>query len=216
MTRPGGWHHTQETKDIISDMKCGIRLTSEHRMKLSLSRIGQHHSLETCVKISKANTGMKLTEEQHNHMKKAMKQRWENPEYRAKVKLIRNSPEYKSRMSRSVKRLFEDPEYGKKVMHRRIPSKPEIQMDTLLKSLDLQYEYVGNGSMWIGCRNPDFINRDRSQIIEVWGDFYHKGQEPRLRIEYFNTFGFKTLIIWASELLNESQVTSKILAFEEL
>ena len=87
-------------------------------------------------------------------------------------------------------------------------NKSEKIIIDLFKQLDLPYKYVGDGSKIIGTLNPDFIHLKENKIIELFGDFYHKGknivynQTEEGRIKYFKKQGYNTLIIWASKLKN--------------
>jgi len=61
----GGRHHTQETKDRIRRHKLGIKLTKEHRKKISIALsgmgngfYGKTHIQEAKVKMSKAHKGL--------------------------------------------------------------------------------------------------------------------------------------------------------------
>jgi very-short-patch-repair endonuclease len=93
-----------------------------------------------------------------------------------------------------------DAGYRKKVCKRREMSIPEINFGSLVQEHNLPYQFVGNGEFWLGRRNPDFVHVSDLRLIEIWGDYYHKGQKPEDRAAYFEKFGYQTLVIWASEL----------------
>lgn len=50
------------------------------------------------------------------------------------------------------------------------------------------FTFVGDGKVIIGGKNPDFINEKNKKLIEVYGDYWHKGQNPQDRIDYFVKF----------------------------
>jgi very-short-patch-repair endonuclease len=50
----------------------------------------------------------------------------------------------------------------------------------------------------------------KKAIIELWGDYFHKGENPKDREEIFGRSGYKTLIIWASELKDLRLIASKV------
>lgn len=53
------------------------------------------------------------------------------------------------------------------------PTSLEKQMIDFIKQHNLPYKYVGDGSFWIGRKNPDFINiNGGKKLIEV-GNLYH-------------------------------------------
>jgi len=72
--------------------------------------------------------------------------------------------------------------------------------------------YVGDRKLWIKTkkrnRNPDFIIKGQKKVIELFGDYWHKGENPKYKIKEYNDVGYKCLILWESEIYNE---TGKIL-----
>jgi len=56
----------------------------------------------------------------------------------------------------------------------------------------------------------------QKKLIELYGDYWHKGQNPQKRINYFKKYGFKTLIIWEKEYKNNfAAVKGKLLVFNQ-
>jgi very-short-patch-repair endonuclease len=116
----------------------------------------------------------------------------------------------RDRIRVSLKKRCEEPGYLKRIMHRRTPSRPE---QTFI-DLSNEFQYVGNGQLIIDGKNPDFVCiNDDHKLIEIWGDFYHKGQNPHDRIKFFNDRGYQCLVIWASELSNKEKIMIKIRKF---
>lgn len=72
--------------------------------------------------------------------------------------------------------------------------------------------YVGNRKLWIRTkkanRNPDFIIEGQKKLIELFGDYWHKGENLKDKIKEYNDVGYECLILWESEIYNE---TGKIL-----
>jgi len=62
-----------------------------------------------------------------------------------------------------------------------------------------QLKYTGDFSFFVGTLNPDFILPDSKLCIDLFGDYWHSGENPEERIEYFLQRGFKLLVIWESE-----------------
>lgn len=58
----------------------------------------------------------------------------------------------------------------------------------------------------------------KKQFIELYGDYWHKGQDPQERIDFFRQYGFNTLIIWESELGEPEKVLArlKIFAYDKI
>ena len=73
---------------------------------------------------------------------------------------------------------------------------------------------MGNGRVILGGKNPDFINvNGKKLIIELFGKYWHTGENPKDREKIFVPFGYRTLVIWYSELRNEERVKNKIREF---
>jgi G:T-mismatch repair DNA endonuclease (very short patch repair protein) len=103
---------------------------------------------------------------------------------------------------------------------RRKPTAPELKLAALMEKHKLPYRYVGNGAVWFEGYNPDFINVNGAKgIIELFGDYWHTSKVKAWRETesgkqyHFAKFGFKTLILWESELRNERAVVNKIKTF---
>lgn len=107
------------------------------------------------------------------------------------------------------------PEYRKKVMHRRTMSGSEQVFASICNQYGFEYKFVGNGKLWIGDKNPDFVHVSDNLVIEIWGDFFHKGQDPQKRIDHFRKFGYKCIVIWASDLCRFDDIAEKIRRFEQ-
>jgi len=107
-----------------------------------------------------------------------------------------------------------DKEYARKVMSRRPMSKPEKEFQKIIEEYDLPYIFTGNVSnkvVVIGGKIPDFTHNTDKKVIEIWGDFFHKGQNPENRINYFKKFDYNCLVLWASEISrNRDEVLYKV------
>ena len=81
------------------------------------------------------------------------------------------------------------------------PNKAELLLQEILEEiLPGCYEYTGDGSVIIGGKNPDFISGNN--LIELFGDYWHRGEDPSKRIAGFRKYGFRTLVIWEKELID--------------
>lgn len=125
----------------------------------------------------------------------------------------RTFPEaWRKNMSDAAKRRCEDPIIRSKLqkgLHLR-PTKPEMTFKQLCLEHNLPYRYVGDGSFWIGRRNPDFVHNEEKCVIEIFGSYWHSSDEVNERIEYFRRYGFSCIIIWDYQL-NDSQEILKML-----
>lgn len=132
------------------------------------------------------------------------------------------SREHCREISRTKREKCKSPRYALetvsniKVIARNVrPTKPEQRMMAMLdRYFPKQWKYVGNGDLALGRLVPDFMNiNGKKQLIEVYGDYWHKGSNPQDRIDCFERFGYSTLVIWESELKNESQALEKLKQF---
>lgn len=206
-----GMKHTEEWKEENSKRHTG-NTYSVGRVQSEESNIKRSETLkgrpspmrgrtqteEAKVEIGKASKGNqyrlghKDSEETIQNKRKAQKKLWDDPVWR---------DEQQSRMAR-----------GNRLQR---PNKTEIKFLSLLDYLcPGDWKYVGDGSLMIDGKNPDFVNvNGKKQIIELYGDYWHKGQDPQDRIDIFTPFGYKTLVIWERELKDISMVTERIQEF---
>lgn len=128
-----------------------------------------------------------------------------------KMKRLWKNPEYAKNMSEKAKERWKDSEFAKKVFGTRGLSKEENKLFAVLQENWPNYwHYVGNGKLRIGGKYPDFINKEHKKIIELWGDYYHKGQNPQDRIDLFKQHDYSCIVIWASELKDKINIINKV------
>lgn len=202
-----GKKHSEETKKKMSFLmknKKNPMKNSEYVMKNRLSNIGKKISSETRIKMSDAKKGNK------NHFYHKTHTQISKDKIRKKVKELYKDNNFLKKYSRSLTKK---------------PNKLESLIMTLLdKFLPKHYEFVGDYSFWIDGKNPDFINKQKNHLIELFGDYWHsekitgksKQTEENERIQHFKKNGYKTLIIWEGELSDIEQVIHKILNFERV
>ena len=126
----------------------------------------------------------------------------------------------KKKIHCKVKEIWQDEKYVRQQIKAR--NVKQNKLETFLekylnKILPNEYKFVGDGEFILGGKNPDYINTNgQKKLIELYGDYWHKGQNPQDRIDYFRKFGFDTLVIWESELENLCSVKNKILQFNNV
>ncbi|MDD5169791.1 MAG: hypothetical protein PHN75_13295 [Syntrophales bacterium] len=129
------------------------------------------------------------------------------------------SDETRVRLSEARKANFRDPEYLKRFYKSMniSPNKPEKKILSLLENLyPGEWKYTGDFSFAINGKCPDFTNcNGQKKVIELYGDYWHRGQNPQDRIDAFKPFGFDTLVIWERELKNMESVKNKIQEFHK-
>lgn len=219
------------------------RKISESLMGHVGSNLGKKFSEEHKRKISEAHKGKIVSEEARQNMSRATKKMWDDPEYRKRMSeshtglpfqgLRHHSEETKKLMSQRAKERWEvpgfrenmikrrkeawqDPDYVRKQMKARNvqPNKPEQFLIDLFEEHGLPFRYVGAGDFILGGKCPDFLNYNgKKQLIELFGNYWHKGEDPQDRIDFFKGYGFSTLVIWESELSNPSDVLTRVESF---
>lgn len=94
------------------------------------------------------------------------------------------------------------------------PTKPELELLSFLHFVcPNQWRYVGDGKFWISNMNPDFIKPNTNMLIELFGEYWHKGENPQNRIDLFKKYGFNCLVIWENELKDKTTLETKIIKY---
>lgn len=180
----------------------------------TLTHKGCKHSEETKKKMSQIKINQGLTE--------AFKigKEWSknnNPNHGMGGK--HHSEETKAKIRKKIKRLWKNEDYSNMMWEARSikPNKPETFILNLLEDLyPGEWKYTGDFSFMINGKNPDFVNvNGQKKIIEVFGDYWHDGDNPQDRIDIFKPFGYNTLIIWEHELEDIYSLIKNIKEFSE-
>lgn len=133
--------------------------------------------------ISRGNKGKIRSKEAKINIGEGSKKKWRNPKF--------------------IKKWIE----GEKKAKNRKPTKPEIVFDKLTPS---NVRYVGNGIWWRmtkkkSARNPDFKVKSQNKVIEIFGDYWHKGENPNELIKEYKEAGIDCIIFWENEVYNERE-----------
>lgn len=168
------------------------------------------------------------------------KERWQNKEWKIKMcKLIKealNRPEVKQKHSNTMKNkwaenknfrmsvteklkvLWLNEEYANERIKKTLkslrirPTSYEQKISDLCIKYYLPFFYTGNGTFFIGRKNPDFIHKDKEKriAIEVYND-YHKlknfksyEEYEKQRSEYFFKYGYQIIFINSKEILDKN------------
>lgn len=80
-------------------------------------------------------------------------------------------------------------------------TKPELSVLNSFYGL----KYTGDGSLWITFtdgvhKNPDIVFNNYKIAIEVFGDYWHKGENPENLIKKYNEVGWRCLVLWEHEI----------------
>lgn len=189
-------------KYLLGHWRKGRELTKVHKKRISKSNKGQTpwlkgktgvYSAATLKKMSESRIGRKATLGERRNNSVGHKRFWAALDSTERDRLIK-------------KALL--------ACHAR-PTKPELLLESILNDLyPKEWKYVGDGQVIIGGKNPDFINvNGQKKIIEVFGDYWHRNDDPKDRINLFKKYGFKTLVVWQHELTNLGQVGKRLEKF---
>jgi len=205
-----GKTHTPEVCKRLSESHKGIPLSEKHRKSIgeSSKKIWANKSKEERDRWAK---NISAGEKGRPPM---------NPEALKRMAITKKgkrcSPQTEFTSER-MKSLYRDPAYIRKMMKawNRRPNKPESLLMRLLDYLyPGQWKYTGDFSFTINGRCPDFVNcNGQKKIIELFGDYWHRGQDPADRAAIFAPFGYETLVIWEHELIKIQSVIDKIRGF---
>lgn len=171
-----GKKHSNTTIQKMRLVKLGKKLTDETKRKIGLASLGHigprgyKHTKQALQKISRAS------------------------------KLLWKKSWYRKLMIKSIKDKLKNEVFRKKWMAKKPKSYLEERTDFFIKKNKLPYKFVGNGDIWIGNANPDFININGKKIvIEVYGRFFkrdHYGSEKKYiitRTRQYKKYGYKVL-----------------------
>lgn len=224
------------SKSFLIEHYCNKRMTLKEIAELC----GTHASV-VFVRINKYNIETRSTAEMNEGRKRPDQSEFmkkNNPmkraEFRAKVgQKGKENPMYgkKSPMrgkknpgaSKAQTENWQDPTWRRKTVEAIVkashikPNKAEMELnDFLRRILPKEYKYVGSGEFILAGKCPDFTNvNGQKKLIELFGDYWHKGDDGEERIELFRQYGYETLIIWEHELKDERKLKDKILSFNE-
>lgn len=117
----------------------------------------------------------------------------------------------------SIKRRTIDitqPEVLKKILKatNARPNKKEQKLIDLFSQQNLPFKYVGDGSLIIDRKCPDFTDGN-GKLIEFFGVHWHNLEEEQERINFFKERGYNCLVIWEDELKNEDALLEKVTNF---
>lgn len=187
--------YINECKEIECACGCGGRFTPKRSDRIYIR--GHNCRGKTHEELYGTEVANKMKVIARETVKKAQagcfstiekKERW-----RQKLKATRNSSVCLSNRPENI---------CAKILKNRGPNKPEKVLIDIISKANLPFEFVGNGSLIISGKNPDFASTDGSRkIVEFYGDFFHKDAEKNSRREsIFKQAGYEVLVVWEHEL----------------
>jgi len=163
--------------------------------------------------LSEANKIISNRPEIKNGNRERAKEKWANPEYRKRQseghKKYDNQPGTKKIRRERAKQLWQNPEYIKKSLKalEKKPTNPEKVFDDMTPEI---VRYTGNRAWWRKLddgknHNPDFKVTGQYKVIEIFGDYWHKGEDPQELIDLYALAGIECLIFWEHEVYEKPQ-----------
>ena len=212
-----GKKRSREVCERMSESKKGIRLSEEHKLKLSKAGRRRKHSEETKKKISKSKIGILRSQEIKEKISISLKGNIISLKTKEKLRLA--GKRLKEETGRRSKELWKNSDYVSKQMKARnvYPNKEEKRLESILnKFFPNEYKYVGDGEFILAGKCPDFVNvNGKKKIIELYGEYWHRNDDPQDRIDLFKQYGYDTLVIWERELKEIKFLEEKIQIFNE-
>lgn len=234
---PNTCFYSDEVKKKLSLLQMGNKhslgrkLSENHKGKISLSLIGNKRSAGH--KETKHHTEVMSSPDVRRRMSLSRKKYFQDPlnrlifqERQLRVMgtpqaRLHNSISHRGKRQslesrrKTAQTLLTMPHRAKwlsnmiKARHNR-PNKPESQ---LLELLGGSWRYTGDGSLIINGKCPDFWNGDH-KVIELYGDYWHKDEDPQERINLFSQYNYDCLVIWEHELNDLDNIIKKIDNFD--
>lgn len=146
------------------------------------------------------------------------KKQWNDPEFQQinldRIKKVWADPDYRSRASQRMRDRWNDPEERIKMIERPLnkPNKLESLFDSLTND---RIVFIGNGQFWRTWpsgkhKNPDYLVHDKygkstKCIIELFGTYWHRHDDPMVDIEMWHRIGYECLVIWEHELKEDQE-----------
>ena len=198
----------------------GRTLSNEHKRNIGNAVKGRIASEETKRKLREASTGRRHTEA----TKRKLRELWankrsgaNNPNWRGgKVKCIckicgKEFEILQCHVKRGCGKYCSYSCSAKGRMHNAKSKKtrPERIFEDLCVKHNIPFYFVGDGSLWIGNANPDFVHKTRKIVIEVFGDYWHSPllnytlKEDRTlpyRKRILKKYGYKLIVFWETDL----------------
>jgi len=186
----------------------GRKTSEETKRKMSLANKGKKHKLPKDFKPW--NFG--LTKETNSIVARIAESQLGNQRFKGHIPWSKGK-----KIPRDKYPVYWGKARLRKILTHVKPNKKEALLGNILEEVvPKEYRYVGDGSLIVGGCCPDFMNvNGKKKLVELYGDFWHKGENSQERIDYFKEFGFDTLIIWEHELKDFDNLSQKIIEFNE-
>ena len=89
----------------------------------------------------------------------------------------------------------------------------------MAKNTDLRENFISDSDKEIDKRLRPLTFEDfhgQKKIIELFGDYWHKDEDPSKRINIFAKYGYSTLVVWEKELADSNSLIERLREFHEV
>ena len=190
---------SEACKAKITATLMGHSVSDETRRKIGESGIGRVVSKETRRKISESHKGMNTW----------MKGRVTSPEIKAKI-----SATLKGRVMKRewVEKMLLSRRKGLLRLTLALqPNKLETSVQQYLDSNFPNQWKFNDGEFLISGFYPDFVNvNGQKAVIEVFGDYWHRGENPQRKISIYKKAGYECVVIWEREFKADPELLGNL------
>lgn len=181
-----GRQHTDEERKKISDKlkeKVEKGWVSPKKGKTFEEQFGKEKALLLSKKLSESHKGQ-ISHWKGKHFSDDCRKKISEGTRKAM-----NTPEMLEKMKEARKKRFLTmSKWGR-------PTRYEKQIIEVCQEFNFPFEYVGNGKFLVGGKNPDFVNRERKKIIEVYRAYWKEKNYEEIRSKLFAEQGYATLFL---------------------
>lgn len=189
--------------------------------KDSYDRNIKKNGIYLCASCSRAKTGFKQLSQ---HSVEQNRQRWKDPEFKERFKLIMNSPEVLDRISKASIKNWENSSYRQKVNESVANSTKVSNIQGLLYEYlkDLGVEFYEESdktviSKWrFDCLIPKQNAMYKNLLIECQGDYWHslsgKQTSDRQKFTTINRYfpEYEIMYLWEHEFCVEGRILDRL------
>jgi len=93
--------------------------------------------------------------------------------------------------------------------HARSPNKAELRLFKIIENLGFP-RFTGSGTVRIGSKYPDFVHSGLPVVVEMFGNWWHKGDDGRARRAYLARRGYRMVIVRERELSHPDVIRRRV------
>ena len=146
--------------------------------------------------------------------------------YNTKIKLSKSLKEFHKKHP-DIVRGENNGMYGKKLSPEHLKALwsatyqeiNKVESSAYRTLIQYGFKYVGDRKFWLTFKDgthkcPDFINLKAKTAVEVYGDYWHKNDNPDDIIKKYNEIGWDCYVFWEHEIMKEKLLCPEY--FEQL